>query len=271
MLAVRLGDRRFSLRQAQTFVGRSRSCDIRIRSQAVSRLHTVLYWRDGELRVEDLGSFNGTYVNGSRLNGVQAVRPGDVVRFGDVAGEIDLERIGERPRLTTDSIPLSYPMLRPAPLLRRLAAMVADLGLFSIGSSLPLLPLLAAGTLRRFGMTPEWLPLDLQTRSVLAGVSLVLWLLFLWAYVIHAWARTGATPGMRLLGLRLVDWRGRHPVGTPRAWLRAVALVVTGLTLGLGMLIAAFRRDRRTLHDLLAGTWVAWNPFERVGGRSGKP
>lgn len=271
MLVLHLGDRRFSLRQAQVFVGRSRSCDIRIRAQGVSRLHTLFSWKDGNLQVEDLGSANGTFVNGNRITGVRRIRAGDKVRFGEVTGEVVLEQIGERTRPISDSIPISFPMFRPAPLLRRAAATLADLVLFFIGSLIPLAPILATVLLQRQGIGPEWLPLDLQTRSLLAGVSLVLWCLYLWAYVIHAWARVGATPGMKLFGLRLVDWRARHPVGYARAWLRAAAFMVTVLSLGLGLLPALFRSDRRVLHDLLAGTWVAWNPFARVGTGRRKP
>jgi uncharacterized RDD family membrane protein YckC len=61
---------------------------------------------------------------------------------------------------------------------------------------------------------------------------------------------------MRLCGLRLLDWRRRTPIGHQRAWLRLAAAIVTVLTLGLGFFMILFRRDRKALHDVLAGTQV---------------
>jgi len=199
------------------------------------------------------------------------VAAGDTVCFGEVCGRITHEHLGEGADPVGEAIPLTFPMLRPAPLLRRLAAVLADTVLFAVGSALPLAPVLVAVQLERHGVVPSWLPLDLQTRSMLAGISLALWIVYLFAYVILSWGRVGATPGMRLFGLRLVDWRGRLPIGTGRAWLRLGALLVTLLSLGMGLLVALWRRDRRTLHDLLAGTWVAWNPFARFGDRIQTP
>jgi len=61
---------------------------------------------------------------------------------------------------------------------------------------------------------------------------------------------------MKICGLRLLDWRQRLPIGYSRAILRLAASFVTVLTLGLGFLLIAVRKDRKSLHDLLAGTMV---------------
>ena len=50
------------------------------------------------------------------------------------------------------------------------------------------------------------------------------------------------------------------PIGYPRALLRLAAVTVTCATLGAGFLVPLFRRDRKTLHDLLAGTLVIRRP-----------
>lgn len=271
MLVLRLGDRRFSLRQPESFVGRSRHCDIRIRSTSVSRLHALFFWKAGALHLQDAGSTSGTSINGFRVEAARAVSAGDTVCFGEVCGRITYEHLGEGADPVGKAIPLTFPSLRPAPLLRRMAAAAVDTVLFAIGSALPLAPILVAAQLERHGIVPTWLPLDLQTRSMLAGVSLALWIIYLLAYVIVSWGRVGATPGMRLFGLRLVDWRGKLPIGSGRAWLRFGASFVTLLSLGAGLLVALGRRDRRALHDLLAGTWVAWNPFTEFGDRRQTP
>lgn len=79
----------------------------------------------------------------------------------------------------------------------------------------------------------------------------------LW-YVVGGWAKTGRTPGKALLGLCVVNV-GEAPgtgLGVGVAFRRAVALWLSLLPLGVGLLVAAFRKDRRTWHDLLAGTQV---------------
>jgi len=63
------------------------------------------------------------------------------------------------------------------------------------------------------------------------------------------------TPGKRLVGLRVRDMHG-GAAGIGRALARHLAGAISWLTLNLGHAIAGWRRDRRALHDLLAGTQV---------------
>ena len=64
-----------------------------------------------------------------------------------------------------------------------------------------------------------------------------------------------STPGQRLLGLRVVDLDGRR-IGAWRALLRQGAGALSWLTLNIGHLLAGWRADRRSLHDLASGTCV---------------
>ena len=67
---------------------------------------------------------------------------------------------------------------------------------------------------------------------------------------------TGRTLGKWATGLR-VELRDGDPVTFTRALLRhTVGYLLSLLTLGFGFLVAAFSRDGRALHDLLAGTVV---------------
>src|SRR3981081_1721493 len=50
-----------------TLVGRKEDCDLRLDHKSVSKLHCVIVKTDGLLLVRDLGSTNGTRVNGQRL------------------------------------------------------------------------------------------------------------------------------------------------------------------------------------------------------------
>jgi pSer/pThr/pTyr-binding forkhead associated (FHA) protein len=70
-------------------IGRHDDCLIRIRSSQVSRRHCELHLDMGKLIVRDLGSSNGTFVNGKRVLGQQALKPGDVLTVGGVTLKID--------------------------------------------------------------------------------------------------------------------------------------------------------------------------------------
>jgi two-component system response regulator AtoC len=64
-------------------VGRSKDAEIQINSEAVSRFHAKLICSLGRIAIEDLGSHNGTLVNGERVDGTAALSSGDVVAIAD--------------------------------------------------------------------------------------------------------------------------------------------------------------------------------------------
>src|SRR6266404_1455174 len=67
-----------------TTVGRHDDCQLRIKSSQVSRKHCELYEKKGLLLVKDLGSSNGTLVNGKRIKGQRVLEPGDELTIGPV-------------------------------------------------------------------------------------------------------------------------------------------------------------------------------------------
>jgi pSer/pThr/pTyr-binding forkhead associated (FHA) protein len=67
-----------------TSLGRHDDCVIRIKSAQVSRRHCELYEVGDHLMLRDLGSSNGTYVNGKRVTGEQSLKHGDEVTVGAV-------------------------------------------------------------------------------------------------------------------------------------------------------------------------------------------
>ncbi len=75
------------------------------------------------------------------------------------------------------------------------------------------------------------------------------------AYFALCHGTAGQTIGKRLLGARVVDVEGA-PIGYVRALGRCVATALAALPFGIGLALAGLRRDRRGLHDLLAGTRV---------------
>lgn len=66
-------------------LGRAPDNDIVLESSGVSRHHARIAWTDSEYVLEDLGSANGTWVNGKRLSERSRLVDGDSVAFGDVS------------------------------------------------------------------------------------------------------------------------------------------------------------------------------------------
>jgi pSer/pThr/pTyr-binding forkhead associated (FHA) protein len=79
------------IHHAETVVGRRRDCDLRILSAEVSRRHCLLSITNGYLIVEDLDSVNGTFINGQRVVGQQALRPGDHLEIGPLEFIVEYE------------------------------------------------------------------------------------------------------------------------------------------------------------------------------------
>ncbi|HSK92173.1 MAG TPA: RDD family protein [Euzebyales bacterium] len=85
-----------------------------------------------------------------------------------------------------------------------------------------------------------------------------------WVFV-YWWASTavaGRTPGMAVVGLRIVD-RSGEPLSGRRAFVRVLVLPVSIALLGLGLLGIVFDRERRALHDAVAGSTVVYDWGDR--------
>jgi len=73
----------FTLEGDQLNIGRESSNEITINDAEVSRRHARLTFQGGKYVLEDLGSTNGTFVNGQRLAGPRVLKAGEVVSFGE--------------------------------------------------------------------------------------------------------------------------------------------------------------------------------------------
>jgi pSer/pThr/pTyr-binding forkhead associated (FHA) protein len=72
-----------------TLVGRREECDVRIDHKSVSKMHCVIVKTDGLLLVRDLGSTNGTRVNGQRIRRA-ALLPNDQVSIASCKYRVQL-------------------------------------------------------------------------------------------------------------------------------------------------------------------------------------
>jgi len=70
--------------EQELVLGRALECDLAIVSPHVSRQHARLSLADDQLYVEDLGSSNGTVINGKKIEGRQPLRHEDELRFHDI-------------------------------------------------------------------------------------------------------------------------------------------------------------------------------------------
>ncbi|MFW5714536.1 MAG: FHA domain-containing protein, partial [Brevefilum sp.] len=73
----------YPIEQEELLLGRDMENDIAISDPEVSRRHARFYLENSNIYVEDLGSTNGTFLNGERISSPQQLRPGDVITLGE--------------------------------------------------------------------------------------------------------------------------------------------------------------------------------------------
>jgi len=102
-LRVRAGSqegKEISVSAEKFLIGRSDSCQLRPKSESVSRKHCILVIKDGRLLLQDLKSRNGTYVNEKKLppDKAKVLKPGDMLRIGKLEFEVVIEHGLQSPK-----------------------------------------------------------------------------------------------------------------------------------------------------------------------------
>lgn len=69
-------------------IGRGQGCQVQLPDSMVSQLHARLFRDNKGLHVEDLGSTNGTYLNGRKVGAAARLKKGDRIRVGPVELEV---------------------------------------------------------------------------------------------------------------------------------------------------------------------------------------
>jgi len=72
----------------------------------------------------------------------------------------------------------------------------------------------------------------------------------------------GATPGKKFVHIKIVDALTHEDIDNKQAIIRTVGYLASTFSFLIGFLIVAFRKDKRGLHDLLAGTIVVYEKKE---------
>jgi uncharacterized RDD family membrane protein YckC len=156
---------------------------------------------------------------------------------------------------------MAVELLRPAGFVSRLLAFVLDVIIVTIGSVI--LGLLITLVLNFLGLGAEQLRAGSSSqilqliRTLTVALSGLGVLLFVPLYFIVFWSLAGATPGKRLLGLRIVH-AGQPRIAWPRALWRYIGYFLSALPLFLGYFWVMRDRQRQAWHDKLADTHVVY-------------
>jgi len=86
-----MGGKRLVVGPAGATMGRSRQCDVTVDDPNVSRTHAEVRPRGGSWVLSDLGSTNGSRLNGHRVEGSEVLKPGDEIELGTTIVRFELE------------------------------------------------------------------------------------------------------------------------------------------------------------------------------------
>jgi len=105
LLKVGGNNKAFSLPSSVTIVGRRQDCDLCVPLMVISRRHCSFNMDEGVLSVRDLGSSNGTFVNGERVEEAD-LSPGDKVTIGPLNFIVQIDGVptdipGDTPLITS--------------------------------------------------------------------------------------------------------------------------------------------------------------------------
>jgi uncharacterized RDD family membrane protein YckC len=147
--------------------------------------------------------------------------------------------------------------MRYGSLWRRAAALVIDVGLYVLLYGMAIFGLdglldLQLRGLEFRGSIFAFREFEMRGALIMLVIKLVVGLVYFAGFEAAA---VRATPGKLLLGLQVTDMTGRR-LSLGRAAFRFLAKALSGVTAGLGYLLAGFTKHHQALHDLIAGTVV---------------
>ena len=192
----------------------------------LSPSHALIRHGDHGWVIEDLRSIEGTRVNGRPVRGATVLQVGDAIELGSSR----LVVVPEHASTTPPGTDLSHADMRPVWRKRRRAWWIDRLVMLPVA----------------------WTAGFLAPGRVAVGLAYTALSL---TYHFACEALTGQTLGKRLMGIRVVDMRGR-PLRPAAAAARAVLLLVDSIFIGLISVLITGKRQQR-LGDLAAGTVVA--------------
>jgi len=151
---------------AELVLGRE-DAGLTIEDEELSRRHAVVRPGDGGIEIEDLGSTNGTYVNGSRIEGPTRLAGGDSVKLGRSLIEVESARAAATVAAAVPSAPAPAP---PAPAAAAAGARSAPAAAFG-AYAVPVVK-------RRRGIASRQLGPQLLSFAIVAATAVALVLYF---------------------------------------------------------------------------------------------
>ena len=133
-------------------------------------------------------------------------------------------------------------------LVTRIVAFAADAAIINAVA-------IGVGLVVAVGLSLFHLPHDVEVvLAAIGGVAAIAWGI---GYFTFFWSTTGQTPGDRMLSIEVRRDNGER-LHMRRAFVRVLALPLSVIPLGAGLVLILFDRRRRALHDLLVGTVVVY-------------
>lgn len=102
------------LNRQKFLIGREEDCQLRPNSDLVSRHHCVIAVDDFTVRIRDLGSTNGTFVNNQRITTQVVLKQGDLIRIGKLAFEMQIRAVDTAAKVQTVPEPVAIDYTKSA-------------------------------------------------------------------------------------------------------------------------------------------------------------
>ncbi len=96
--------RRITIDKWPYVIGRGSSVDLDLDADKASRNHARIFWQAGKAWLEDLGSSNGTLLNGEAVSSPQLLKKDDVIAIADLELEYQEVLISTKPTDSTETV-----------------------------------------------------------------------------------------------------------------------------------------------------------------------
>lgn len=245
------------LSKSSWVIGSDPSCDVVLASSTVSGRHCRLSLVGNAYRVEDLGSTNGTFVDGVRIFAPVTISRASQILLGK---QVPMPWPVVQPAMPIQPRPWSPPPSPPypamAPAYQQASARInpsqfryAGFWIRWVANLMDFFVVLLGGAIVGFVV-------GVATGGLAVLIAPLLGLAAGWLYfALMESSKTQGTLGKMALGLKVIDYEGRR-VSFGRASGRYFSKIISSILLYIGFMMAGWTEKKQGLHDMIAGTYV---------------